>query len=221
MGRPLQGEIRQCQKCHKNIRVAPSAIKRGKGKFCSKDCANADKSVTRHCLICNRQFIEYKTRIVENRGKFCSRSCYEQDWSKRIPGWNKGQSATWAIGNIYRKGKTNPNPHKMIAEENHNWKNGITVGKENRRIYFQVKAMERLSRKKKAFGSYTVDEWKNLKIKYSNTCLRCKKKEPEIFLTQDHIIPLSKGGNNTIENIQPLCKLCNSIKNTKTIDYRM
>jgi len=129
MGRPLQGEIRQCQKCHKNIRVAPSAIKRGKGKFCSKDCANADKSVTKHCLICNKEFTEYQTRIVGGRGKFCSRTCYEQDWNKRIPGWNKGQSATWAIGNTYRKGQSNPNPHKMIAKENHNWK-GDEVGYE-------------------------------------------------------------------------------------------
>jgi 5-methylcytosine-specific restriction endonuclease McrA len=69
-------------------------------------------------------------------------------------------------------------------------------------------------------GSYTAAEWQTLVEKYNYTCLRCGKQEPEIKLTIDHVLPLSKGGNNTIDNIQPLCKQCNSTKNAKFIDYR-
>jgi 5-methylcytosine-specific restriction endonuclease McrA len=69
-------------------------------------------------------------------------------------------------------------------------------------------------------GSFTAQEWAELKRRYNYTCLRCGRREPEIKLTADHITPISKGGAGTIDNIQPLCKPCNSTKHGDTIDYR-
>ncbi|HAX68108.1 MAG TPA: hypothetical protein DCY14_00740 [Anaerolineae bacterium] len=71
-----------------------------------------------------------------------------------------------------------------------------------------------------AKGSHTEKEWQDLKEHYNFTCLCCRKKEPEIKLTRDHVIPLTEGGSDSINNIQPLCARCNSKKNNKHIDYR-
>ena len=78
----------------------------------------------------------------------------------------------------------------------------------------------RRARKHHAGGSHTIKEWDDLKAAYNFTCLCCGRREPEIELTRDHVVPLTKGGSDSIDNIQPLCARCNSKKSTKTIDYR-
>ncbi len=69
-------------------------------------------------------------------------------------------------------------------------------------------------------GSHSEKEWQDLKAFYNFKCLKCEKQEPEIKLTRDHVIPLTQGGSDSINNIQPLCARCNSKKNNKHIDYR-
>jgi len=69
-------------------------------------------------------------------------------------------------------------------------------------------------------GRYTGAEWLELKAQYHNMCLCCGKKDSVTKLTVDHVIPLSKGGSNAIDNIQPLCLACNLHKGTKSTDYR-
>ncbi len=62
-------------------------------------------------------------------------------------------------------------------------------------------------------GNHTVKEWQDLKKKHKNKCAICGKKKK---LTKDHIISLDNGGVNDIENIQPLCQSCNSIKGSSS-----
>lgn len=66
----------------------------------------------------------------------------------------------------------------------------------------------------------TIDAEIWIKQKYDYTCLRCFKREPEIRLVIDHVVPKSKGGPHTVGNAQPLCVRCNAVKGIKTIDYR-
>jgi 5-methylcytosine-specific restriction endonuclease McrA len=79
----------------------------------------------------------------------------------------------------------------------------------------------RRARENNAEGLHTVGEWELLKKQYGYVCSSCNRKEPDIKLTEDHIIPLSKGGSDYIENIQPLCKSCNCKKHTKIIKFQL
>lgn len=60
----------------------------------------------------------------------------------------------------------------------------------------------------------TLQQWEKILESQDNRCAICGKKfcksRPP---TKDHIIPLSKGGGLTFENVQALCKSCNSSKN--------
>ena len=50
-----------------------------------------------------------------------------------------------------------------------------------------------------------------------NKCLKCGCNKR---LQIDHIIPIYKGGENKISNLQTLCGRCNSIKRDNYADYR-
>lgn len=101
----------------------------------------------------------------------------------------------------------------QIGENHWNWKGGISKNQS----YASFIEKRRELRKKFIGGSHSFGDWENLKAQYNWTCPACKKSEPEIKLTEDHIIPISKGGSDNIENVQPLCVSCNCRKSYKLI----
>lgn len=136
--------------------------------------------------------------------------------SKGRPSFLKGKHLpreTCTKISIALTGRKNP---KLQGKNNHSWKGGISK-KKGYKAFIQL---QRTTRKKSNGGSHSFFEWEKLKKKYKNMCLCCKKVEPNIILAQDHIVPISKGGSDNIENIQPLCRSCNSKKRSKIIDYR-
>lgn len=58
----------------------------------------------------------------------------------------------------------------------------------------------------------TMSEWMTIKERFSNHCFWCGT-TPDL-LTQDHVIPLSKGGNHIAWNVVPACSSCNVHKNS-------
>jgi 5-methylcytosine-specific restriction endonuclease McrA len=123
--------------------------------------------------------------------------------------FKKGHSVSEELKQTLRKLHT--------GKKNLNWKGGVCKD----RNYVNWLKNRHYYRKFSAEGSHTLGEWELLKKQYGYTCPCCGKKEPEITLTADHIVPLSKGGSDYIENIQPLCQSCNSKKHTQIINYKL
>lgn len=65
--------------------------------------------------------------------------------------------------------------------------------------------------------SISYNDYKFLKKTFGKKCLNCGSEQN---IQWDHIVPLAKGGEHTIKNLQPLCGHCNYVKHTKAIDYR-
>lgn len=178
-----------------------------------------------------------------NKGKRMSNTMREKMHGNLNGKGNKGRnmSKEWIEKiRLAKIGKPSPLKGRKISEEHRKKLIGRKVSKEQRqkasdaRIaaykrdfpdYVKSDNTHRRTRQARrrrlleAGGLHSRGEWETLKAQYNFTCPSCKKSEPEIRLTRDHIIPVFRGGSDNIENIQPLCKLCNSRKHLRTIKY--
>jgi len=77
---------------------------------------------------------------------------------------------------------------------------------------------KRYAREKEYINTLITQEWLEILEKYNYRCAYCGCEFDENTLPQkDHVIPISKGGHNTKENIVPACRDCNTRKNNKMI----
>lgn len=103
-------------------------------------------------------------------------------------------------------------------ERQYEWNKKWEVRNREKRLFIKRNAQSKRARSIVS-GSVSFKEWVALKQLYSNTCLGCLRTEPSIKLSMDHIQPLSKGGLHCITNIQPLCRSCNSRKQTRLVFF--
>ena len=185
-------------------------------KYCSHKCyfkygLKGDKNpfskpkIKLICKECGKEFEVCPSEITNSRNKirkFCSKECFGR----------------WSSINL-------------VGEKHHNWLGGLWDNKEyraerrreyNKKNIEKVKMWDKYKRTKRlgSVGSHTLKQWQDLKELYNYTCPWCGKSEPEIKLTEDHIQPIIKNGMSYIDNIQPLCRSCNSIKHDKIIFFK-
>ncbi|MBJ9983593.1 HNH endonuclease [Bacillus sp. S70] len=79
------------------------------------------------------------------------------------------------------------------------------------KLSIKINGQKRRSRKKSLPSRYTTKEWCECINFFKSSCCYCGTvlENP----TQEHFIPISKGGEYTKDNILPACSFCNTSKN--------
>ena len=183
------------------------------GKPCTR-CGTSEWNPWRSCKECARNTA--RQWVANNPAR---KKASDKKWQCSNPAQVKERNQRWRNANLEQsreivrvsgiKWRAN-NPDKQ-REACRRWNQANT----DRVAIIQG---NRRARAYNAGGSFTEVEWGALCERYGRRCLSCR--GTGLKLTADHIVPLSQGGSNSIENIQPLCKSCNSRKRIRTIDFR-
>tara|TARA_B100000678_G_scaffold13657_1_gene10728 strand:+ start:7963 stop:8574 length:612 start_codon:yes stop_codon:yes gene_type:complete len=86
---------------------------------------------------------------------------------------------------------------------------------ERSRMVHLEKVHRRRAKKLEAEGSHTKEELAALLDRQACRCAYCRADLRKVSKHADHIVPLSEGGSDAIENIQYLCAPCNLSKGAK------
>lgn len=147
--------------------------------------------VTSKCKVCLRKATKHYVSLKPEK--------YKQDRKERY--WKNREDN---IKKVVEWGRQNKDKRK-IAKDKWRAKNKTLTNHLTKGYHY---------RRKGAKGKHTLKEWIELCRNVNGKCVAC---HVEAKLTKDHIIPLSKGGTDYIDNIQPLCVSCNSKKGNKYI----
>lgn len=167
---------------------------------------NKDK-LNSWCKSCHRQYQSNVRKNDPKKVKDRQKKHYEK--VKQLGGWQVVYAESYkSAQQKYKKSNAAKISHKI---RQHSYRKTIK-GKLTQKKSYQ-------NRRTNIDSSFSKEKWVALLNFYcpDNICLCCGN---EAKLEMDHVIPLIKNGSNSINNIQPLCRSCNSKKHVSIIDYR-
>jgi 5-methylcytosine-specific restriction endonuclease McrA len=212
-----------CKACHRVITEAYRKTHPELYAECAKKYRDADPEKARAVNKASRERhyerIRQRERAVEATPEYRSKKAA---YRKAKTAHRKAYNAAYARANADRIRERNRRYRKLHPELY-----VAAVRKWQARNPLKAKVIKanaharRRAREAAAIGSYTAAEWEFVKAAQEYRCLICGMYEPLIKLTVDHVIPLSKGGTNTADNLAGLCGPCNSHKRDRMIDPRL
>lgn len=224
----------ECPTCGTSFDVRLSRLKGKSNVYCSRPCADAAKRlpgirrprkeggsstqvvVWHTCVGCGKSVL----KPAHLPRKYCSRQCAAASKRKEDARWRDTEQIKEYMRQYTERRRAEINKASLEWCRRH-----PEVRKEVQRRYreahkAEIRAAERARRAKAPANAFTNAQWEAMKADYEYRCLCCGKREPDIVIEQDHIIPVALGGTHEAGNIQPLCRSCNASKSRKVIDYR-
>lgn len=103
---------------------------------------------------------------------------------------------------VYAKSKTGRSKNREATARYRKTKNGRKLARESKL-------------RRRALGKINYDDFISKAEELNWRCIGCGLTLNFDTVTVDHIRPVSKGGANDIDNLQPMCQSCNSSKGAK------
>jgi hypothetical protein len=177
------------------------------------------------CSKCHQEFpatLEYFYKKLDSISSTCKQCGAERSrqWRKENPDKLKKQGQEWRKKNLSRYNlnkkkwrQKNPEAHKKSRD---NWY------KNNKNKRTEYNNRRRANKLNNGWEKYTEQDMFN---KYGTDCYLCQqpidlnisRTEPE-GLNIEHVIPIAKGGPDTLENVRPSHRKCNQSKHDKDLE---
>ncbi len=178
-----------------------------------KSCVKSSVRENRRNRI--QQYAEYERSRANLPHRVEARRKYQEEHKEQIDEYKKAWTKANAVRTAAHKREHYERNREEIIARSEEW------GKNNAEKVRQFKANNKRKRraaKHASCGNFTAEEFEELCERYGNKCLCCG--VAGVALEADHVVPLTRGGSDDIDNIQPLCGTCNRSKFVNIVDYR-
>ena len=190
----------------------------GRQRCCTTACRKpAHRKVVKVCDACGIQCEKYagKQRYA---GTYCSTLCRDYGvygpTSCAIPPahWarNFGSTSTWTAPLIRNTGHCS-----WCGERNPRHASAKFCSK---KCQTQQHRADRRGREHGAVGTYSYAQIVRLWVSFDKTCAYCSTRTLLADVQAEHVVPLSRGGENHVGNLLPSCAACNSDKRDLFLD---
>jgi len=138
------------------------------------------------------------------------------------PEWREKKLARDRVnGAQKRAARQLANPRKLLTPEERLKRTRESHRKSARRPEYRERQRVRgrdyraLKKANAAGQNITKEEWDAVVAKHGGKCAYCGLKTSHLEL--DHVVPVSKGGLHTLDNVAPACRACNTSKGNRAL----